>query len=200
VELAYAMTTHKAEGLTVSADWQTPEGRNQRGTALVHGAGTDEAAMYVAMSRHKDQAFLFAAPEQVENQQTGYAQGKPRDDVDRARRVVSALAEKARVTRDNAEDQPVLGDLGRVPEPGKKRTVHEPDERQEAEPEQVENERQRATRHDASRPSARTRPAQRTDCGRVLGPRPPPVPPRGAGRPNGPAGNRRERRDRGFER
>jgi len=60
VTLGYAMTGHKAEGLTVAADWIRPDGVHQGGTVLVHAAGMDEPGLHVATSRHRDRVLIFA--------------------------------------------------------------------------------------------------------------------------------------------
>lgn len=39
VQLAYAMTTHKAEGQTVAQEWTRPDGSSHEGTVLVQAAG-----------------------------------------------------------------------------------------------------------------------------------------------------------------
>jgi ATP-dependent exoDNAse (exonuclease V) alpha subunit len=61
LSLGYAMTTHKAEGLTVTADWDLPTGEHQGGTVLAYGPGMDTAGTHVATSRHADKMFLFAS-------------------------------------------------------------------------------------------------------------------------------------------
>lgn len=43
------------------------------------------------------------------------AGGRPRDDLDRLRRVVEQLAEQARSTETSADDRPVLDELGHHP-------------------------------------------------------------------------------------
>jgi hypothetical protein len=113
VELGYAMTVHKAEGLTVTGSWDRPDGTRQHGSVLVHAGGADEAGLYVAMSRHRDQSLLFAAREQLESQQTSYVEGTPADPGERSRRVVAALAKRARDTRESLDDLPTVRDLGR---------------------------------------------------------------------------------------
>jgi hypothetical protein len=144
VQLGYAMTVHKAEGVTVEGSWDRPDGTQQRGSVLVHAAGADEAGLYVAMSRHRDQAVLFAAREQVESEQTSYVEGTPTDARDRSRRVVAALAQRARATRENLNDVPAVRDTGRRHEPAGREPAPAPLERQ-ADP--------RAGHHDAQDPA-----------------------------------------------
>jgi ATP-dependent exoDNAse (exonuclease V) alpha subunit len=45
VERGYAMTIHKAQGLTVDGRWQGPDGAEQAGTVLVHAPGADNPAL-----------------------------------------------------------------------------------------------------------------------------------------------------------
>ena len=116
VSLGYAMTAHKAEGLTVAADWTQTDGVHQGGTVLVHGPGMDEPGLHVATSRHKDRMFLFAGRDQVESINTSYEKGTPVDNTDLQGRVVAALAEQARTRTSHANDTPVLDDLGRAPQ------------------------------------------------------------------------------------
>ncbi len=113
--LGYAMTGHKAEGLTVSADWAQPAGTHQGGTVLVYGPGMDEPGLHVATSRHRDRMFLFAGRDQLEGAGETYEQGVPRSDAHRDARVIAALAEQAKVRSTNANDRPVHDDLQRGP-------------------------------------------------------------------------------------
>jgi len=115
VERGYAMTIHKAQGLTVDGRWSGPDGTEQAGTVLVHAPGADNPALYVALSRHKDQVLLFGSRQELETSQDVHVQGQPRDDLDRLRRVVEQLAEQARSTETSADDRPVLDDLGHQP-------------------------------------------------------------------------------------
>jgi hypothetical protein len=126
VQLGYAMTVHKAEGLTVAGRWDRADGTRQQGSVLMHAAGADEAGLYVAMSRHRDQAMLFAAREQLESDQTTYVEGRPTDPAERSRRVVAALATRARATRDHPDDMPVVRDLGRRDDPATRKKAPPP--------------------------------------------------------------------------
>lgn len=123
LSLGYAMTTHKAEGLTVSADWQRPDGTRNGGVVLVYGPGMDQPGLHVATSRHRDRMYLFASREQLESAEFDYEHGRPRTDEQRTARVVDAMAEEARKTETTANDRPVLEDLGQVPEPTVQRRV-----------------------------------------------------------------------------
>lgn len=113
--LGYAMTGHKAEGLTVSADWAQPAGTHQGGTVLVYGPGMDEPGLHVATSRHRDRMFLFAGRDQLESAGEMYEQGVPRSNAQRDARVIGALAEQAKARSTNANDRPVHDDLQRSP-------------------------------------------------------------------------------------
>jgi len=115
LSLGYAMTGHKAEGLTVAADWALPDGTRQGGTVLVHAAGMDEPGLHVATSRHRDKVILFAGRDQLETPADTHERGTPATDVQRARRVIAALAEQARTRPGNASDRPVHDDLGGAP-------------------------------------------------------------------------------------
>ncbi len=115
LSLGYAMTGHKAEGLTVTGDWARPDGTRQGGTVLVHAAGMDEPGLHVATSRHRDKVILFAGRDQLETPADTHERGTPATDVQRARRVIAALAEQARTRPGNASDRPVHDDLGGAP-------------------------------------------------------------------------------------
>lgn len=115
VSLGYAMTGHKAEGLTVAADWESPDGVHQGGTVLVYAPGMDEPGMHVATSRHKDKMFMFAGRDQVESTNATHERGVPDTDTGRDHRVIAALAEQAEARSTNANDTPVHDDLGTGP-------------------------------------------------------------------------------------
>jgi hypothetical protein len=117
ISLGYAMTGHKAEGLTVSADWAQADGAHQGGTVLVYAPGMDEPGMHVATSRHKDKMFMFAGRDQVESTNETYERGVPTPDAQRDQRVIAALAEQAKAKSTNANDTPVHDDLGTEPKP-----------------------------------------------------------------------------------
>jgi len=112
--LGYAMTGHKAEGLTVSADWTQSTGTHQGGTVLVYGPGMDEPGLHVATSRHRDRMFLFAGRDQLENAGQTYERGVPGTETERDARVIAALAEDAEARSTNANDRPVHDDLARA--------------------------------------------------------------------------------------
>jgi conjugative relaxase-like TrwC/TraI family protein len=112
LSLGYAMTGHKAEGLTVAADWALPGGTRQGGTVLVHAAGMDEPGLHVATSRHRDKVILFAGRDQLETPGETHDLGIPTTDQQLERRVVAGLAEQARTRPATANDTPVHDDLG----------------------------------------------------------------------------------------
>jgi len=113
LSLGYAMTGHKAEGLTVAADWALPGGTRQGGTVLVHAAGMDEPGLHVATSRHRDKVILFAGRDQLETPADTHELGIPTTDQQLEQRVVAGLAEQARTRPGTANDRPVHDDLGR---------------------------------------------------------------------------------------
>ena len=112
LSLGYAMTGHKAEGLTVTADWALPDGTRQGGTVLVHAAGMDEPGLHVATSRHRDKVILFAGRDQLESVVDTHERGIPGTDEQRVSRVVAGLARQARTRPGTANDTPVHDDLG----------------------------------------------------------------------------------------
>jgi len=112
LSLGYAMTGHKAEGLTVTADWALPGGTRQGGTVLVHAAGMDEPGLHVATSRHRDKVILFAGRDQLESVVDTHERGIPGTDEQRVSRVVAGLARQARTRPGTANDTPVHDDLG----------------------------------------------------------------------------------------
>jgi conjugative relaxase-like TrwC/TraI family protein len=113
LSLGYAMTVHKAEGLTVGSGWARPDGTSGGGVVLVHAAGMDPAALHVATTRHRERVLLFAAPGQLE-QPPGAAWDRSVDPVER---VVSALAQQAGADRGSPNDVPLHDDLGRTASP-----------------------------------------------------------------------------------
>jgi hypothetical protein len=94
------------------------DGTEQAGTVLVHAPGADSPALYVALSRHKDRVLLYGSRQELETPQDEYlAGGRPRDDLNRLRRVAEQLAERAAVSERSADDRPVLDDLGQASGP-----------------------------------------------------------------------------------
>ncbi len=112
LSLGYAMTGHKAEGLTVAGDWALADGTRQGGTVLVHAAGMDEPGLHVATSRHRDKVILFAGRDQLESVVETHERGFPGTDEQRVSRVVAGLARQARTRPGTANDTPVHDDLG----------------------------------------------------------------------------------------
>ena len=117
VRLGYAMTVHKAEGLTVKAGWTRPDGSVHRGTVLVDPTGADTAGLYVAMSRHKGEVHVFAGLDALEDARTAYQKGTARTPERVAERGIEAMAEQLRARATNANDEPVLDQMGLAPEP-----------------------------------------------------------------------------------
>jgi len=156
LSLGYAMTGHKAEGLTVTADWSLPDGTRQGGTVLVHAAGMDEPGLHVATSRHRDKVILFAGRDQLETPADTHELGIPATGEQLERRVVAALAEQARTRSPTANDRPVHDDLGRAPDG--RRPRRDPDAPPGAEPAD-EPTAQEASLVDPARPVARLRAA-----------------------------------------
>ena len=114
VSLGYAMTGHKAEGMTVEADWMRPDGVHQGGSVLVHAVGMDEPGMHVATSRHRDRVHIFAGRDQLEDAGTTHDLGVPTTQAERQGRVVAALAEHATTHSATGNDVPVADDLRHV--------------------------------------------------------------------------------------
>ncbi|MGD7708104.1 MobF family relaxase [Microlunatus sp. Y2014] len=109
LELGYAMTTHKAEGLTVAGDWTTPDGEHVEGVVLASLHGMDNPAAYVAASRHKGRFIAYAAREVVETREAAERYAEPPETaVDRARRVLDGLVSQARLGETNRNDDPVV--------------------------------------------------------------------------------------------
>jgi conjugative relaxase-like TrwC/TraI family protein len=115
LELGYALTAHKAEGLTVGGMWQRPDGSTNDGSVLVYGPGMDNPGLYVSLSRDKGQTVLFGARAELEGDREDLVYGPPRNQTELTDRVVAALAEKAAATAENANDRPVLVDFGQAP-------------------------------------------------------------------------------------
>lgn len=115
LELGYALTAHKAEGLTVGGTWQRPDGTTNHGSVLVYAPGMDNPGLYVSLSRDKGQAVLFGARADLEGDRENLVYGPPRNQTELTDRVIAALAEKAAATADNANDRPALVDLGQTP-------------------------------------------------------------------------------------
>ena len=115
LELGYALTAHKAEGLTVSGEWTHPDNSRNHGTVLVYGPGMDNPGLYVSLSRDKGQAILFGARAELEGDRETLIYGPPRTERELTDRVIAALAEHANATASTANDRPVLVDLNQAP-------------------------------------------------------------------------------------
>ncbi|MCK2239992.1 MULTISPECIES: MobF family relaxase [unclassified Crossiella] len=157
VDLAYAMTLFKSEGLTVRDTWTLPEGFDGGGTVLFDTRGADANGFHVATSRHLRSVHAFAARSDLETDTDTYLYGTPTPE-ERDHRVIAKLAAHARSTATHGNDRPVVLDL-RLPEFADEeghllgshayRTRDEPDRRQAR-----EQARQRA---EADRNAARRR-------------------------------------------
>lgn len=112
----YALTSHKSQGLNVKETWKGGDGQLHGGAVLFYAAGADNPAAYVSASRHTQSMWMFAARQDVETPQDVYLLGMPDSTFTRRHRVVTKLAERFKATEDNANDRPVLADLGRLPE------------------------------------------------------------------------------------
>ncbi|TCO46426.1 conjugative relaxase-like TrwC/TraI family protein [Actinocrispum wychmicini] len=115
LELGYALTAHKAEGLTVGGEWVRPDGTRNHGSVLVYAPGLDNPGLYVSLSRDKGQVMLFGARAELEGEREDLLYGSPRNQQELTDRVIAALAERAAATASTANDRPVLVDLGQAP-------------------------------------------------------------------------------------
>lgn len=115
LELGYAMTVHRSQGLTIRDTWEGQDGQERGGTVLKYGP-SDAASSLVGYSRHTRDVRTYIAREQVEDSYTTAVNGGvPTDDAERVRRVVAGLAAHARATQTNANDRPVHDDLDLEP-------------------------------------------------------------------------------------
>jgi len=112
LQLAYAITAAKAQGLTSDR-------------ALVYGNGMDAHTLYPAMSRDRHRVDLWLALEPLETDADRARHGPPGTDGEARRRAVDAYA--AAVANDRP-DTIVLTDLGETPDPIAPRPVVEPRE------------------------------------------------------------------------
>lgn len=114
VELGYAMTVHKSEGLTVGDKnglWQRPDDNVHQGTVLFDIVGAANPAAYVAISRHVGELYVFGSLEGLETHDEGYLLGKPRSSQETLDRAIARLAQRARATAEHGDDRPVVVDL-----------------------------------------------------------------------------------------
>ena len=114
LELGYCLTAHKAEGLTVAGSWTRADGTAHHGSVLVWTPGMDNPGLYVAATRDRGATILFGALEELESDRERLAYGTPPDQQALTDRVIAALAERAAATAENANDRPVLVDLGQA--------------------------------------------------------------------------------------
>jgi hypothetical protein len=115
LELGYALTAHKAEGLTVGGQWDCPDGSRNHGSVLIYAPGLDNPGLYVSLSRDKGQVVLFGARAELEGDREDLVYGPSRTHRELTDRVIAALAEHAAATATTANDRPVLVDLGHAP-------------------------------------------------------------------------------------
>jgi hypothetical protein len=115
LELGYCLTAHKAEGMTVGAQWDRPDGDRNEGSTLIWGPGMDAGGQYVALSRACGASMLFGSLDELEGEREQLLYGQPRDQAELTARVITALAEQAAATATRPDDQPVLVDLGQAP-------------------------------------------------------------------------------------
>jgi ATP-dependent exoDNAse (exonuclease V) alpha subunit len=111
VNLGYATTIHRAQGLTIAGTWERPDGSRNAGTALVYAPGADNPGQYVASSRHRGELLIVASRQELETAQDTYLHGTPATETERTARVVAALAKRARDTATNDNDRPALDDV-----------------------------------------------------------------------------------------
>jgi conjugative relaxase-like TrwC/TraI family protein len=114
LELGYCLTAHKAEGMTVGAQWDRPDGSRNEGSTLIWGPGMDAAGQYVALSRACGASMLFGSLDELEGEREQLLYGQPRDQAELTARVITALAEQAAATASRPDDRPVLVDLGQA--------------------------------------------------------------------------------------
>jgi hypothetical protein len=115
LDLGYCLTGHKAEGMTIKAEWDHPAGARHRGTVLVWGPGMDAAGGYVAVSRAAGDRVIVAPLEELEGERERLLYGTPADQDELSERVIAAIEGHAQVTQNTADDRPVLVDLGQAP-------------------------------------------------------------------------------------
>ena len=115
LELGYAMTVHRSQGLTIRDTWTASDGSEHGGTVLKYGP-SDAASSLVGFTRHTNDVRLYVAREQVEDSYTTEINGgPPADDAERTRRVLVALGAHARATETTVNDRPVHDDLNLTP-------------------------------------------------------------------------------------
>jgi conjugative relaxase-like TrwC/TraI family protein len=115
MDLGYCLTGYKAEGMTIKAEWDRADGSRNRGTTLVWGPGMDAAGGYVKTSRAAGDTVIVAPLEELEGERERLLYGTPSDQQELTERAIAAIAAKAEATADNADDRPVLVDLGQAP-------------------------------------------------------------------------------------
>lgn len=102
VQLGYAMTIAKSQGLTATQ-------------ALVYGAGADDHTLYPAMSRDRQRVDLFLPRQLLEDPDTRTRLGEPATDAEALDRAIAAMVKHL---EQSADDIMVTVELGRrLPEP-----------------------------------------------------------------------------------
>lgn len=120
LSLGYALTIHKSQGITVGSDggvWTGPDHQRRGGAVLFYAAGADNPGSFVAASRHKIAMWMFLARKDVESHQDEYLRGLPATPAARTRRVITKIVRRAEATEINANDRPVMVDLGLLEDP-----------------------------------------------------------------------------------
>jgi DNA primase catalytic core len=149
VDLGYAMTIHKSQGLTVGDQWDKPDGDRAGGTVLFHGIGADNAGQFVALSRHRHEVVTYVSIDELAK--PGEKRRFIPDPYERALLAAERMAERAQQSEQLDGDVPVLAQL-QPNKYGKPRDAEaESDERlDEVEPATDESEEQRQARERAA--------------------------------------------------
>ncbi|PRZ34820.1 conjugative relaxase-like TrwC/TraI family protein [Antricoccus suffuscus] len=112
LQLGYALTAHRAEGLTIKETWTAPDGEQRGGAVLVAAAGGDAATLHVATSRHRENVWIYSSRAEVEDLTRDHERGVPLTDEERIDRVIDAIADRAEASLERNNDVPVLQTTG----------------------------------------------------------------------------------------
>lgn len=115
LQLGYALTMHRAQGVTVKGDWERPDGSQHKGDVLFDTAGADANMWYVGLSRHHGHVAAFTSLDAVNSTTGDEDRGPVGSQYDLDQRVMEAIVARAEATRDDANDRPVSHELGRLP-------------------------------------------------------------------------------------